>query len=144
MARNHPLRFRATGNPFPSAIRRRSKGSPSHGVRPVSELITAGVLLGIAGVAYWGYVRRGTVFVIRLQAGQAVATRGRVTPAMLAEIAKLSREGDVLNGLIRGVERSDGRIALRFSRSFPLGTQQQLRNWWTCHGWSLKPRSCCR
>jgi len=107
------------------------------------ELLTGFALIGIVGWVAWSVTAGQTIFVVRLKGGQPTTPRGRVTPAFLAEVAKLSREAEVQHGQVWGVRHQDGRIALRFSQSFPPGTQQQLRNWWLCNGWSTKPRRSC-
>lgn len=108
----------------------------------MSELVTRVVLIGIAGWVVWGMTSRRTVFVVRLSAGKATAARGRITAAFLTEVAQISRTANIPRGCIWGVVHSEGRIALRFSRAFPPDIQQQLRNWWACHGWSTKPTRC--
>lgn len=108
------------------------------------ELITGFALIGVVGWIAWTVTVGRTMFVVRLKAGQPTTQRGKVTPAFLEEVAKISREADVQNGRVWGVRHQDGRIALRFSPSFPLGPQQQLRNWWNCNGWSGPSRRSCR
>ncbi len=108
------------------------------------ELITGFALIGIVGWIAWTMTAGRTVFVVRVKAGQATAQRGRTTPAFLAEVTKLSGDAEVQRGQVWGVRYPDGRIGLRFSSSFPLGSQQQLRNWWNCNGWSTSPNRSCR
>lgn len=98
------------------------------------------VLIGIAGFVAWSLTAGRTLFVVRLVKGTAVRTRGAVTDQFLSELNALAREHRLTSGRVWGVLSHDGRIRLRFSREFALGSQQQLRNWWSCHGWSVDPR----
>jgi hypothetical protein len=97
------------------------------------------VLIGIAGFVVWSLTAGRTVFVVRLVNGAAVRTRGSVTDQFLTELEALAHEHRLTSGHVRGVLSNDGRIRLRFSRDFAPGSQQQLRNWWNCHGWSASP-----
>jgi hypothetical protein len=100
------------------------------------------VLVAIAGWVAWTMTARRTVFVVRLVNGVAIKKRGTMTDKFLAELEKLAREHTLSSGTVWGVRQNDGRIALRFSRTFPPGSQQQLRNWWNCNGWSTRRGRC--
>jgi hypothetical protein len=102
----------------------------------MSEILARLVLIGIVGLVAWNLTVGRTMFVVRLAKGVATRKRGAVTGQFLSEVEKLAHEHALTSGYIWGVLRSDGRIALRFSRSFPPGSQQQLRNWWNCNGWT--------
>ena len=95
--------------------------------------------------AVWCAATHRSAFVVRIVDGRPEAVRGKVTSAFLGEIADVCRRHAVASGTIRGVVRQ-GRIALSFSRGFPAGCQQQLRNVWTAQGWSAltKTTTGCR
>jgi hypothetical protein len=104
------------------------------------EMLAGIVLSGIAGWVAWTLTAGRTMFVVRLVNGVPIRKRGAVTDKFLNEVEILAREHALSSGSIRGVQRNDGRIALRFSRTFPPGSQQQLRNWWNCNGWTASRR----
>lgn len=108
----------------------------------VSEMLAGLVLIGIVGWIAWTMTGGRTMFVVHLVDGVAIKKRGTVTDKFLTEVEKLAREHALSSGCVYGVRRGDGRIALRFSRHFPQGSQQQLRNWWNCHGWSARRTRC--
>jgi hypothetical protein len=87
-------------------------------------------VLGAVAWAVWKLVQPRSVFVIDLVDGDPRVTSGKVTPAALNQLASICREQGVLRGRIRGVMRRDRSVALRFSREFSPGVQQQIRNWW--------------
>jgi hypothetical protein len=86
----------------------------------------------LAAVAWviWRIVQPRALFVLELVDGTPRTKSGKVTAALLSELAGLCREQGVTRGRIRGVSRRGGRIALQFSREFPAGLQQQIRNCW--------------
>lgn len=98
------------------------------------------VLIGIVGWVAWTMTAGRTVFVVRLVNGAAIRKRGTVTDKFLSEVEKLAKEHTLSSGCVWGVQRGNGRIVLRFNRVFPPGSQQQLRNWWNCNGWSAGNR----
>ena len=102
----------------------------------MSEMLAGLVLIGVFGTVAWTFTAGRTIFVVRIVNGAAVRKRGTVTDRFLAEVEKLAREHALTSGCIWGVQAGKDRIRLRFSRAFPPGSQQQLRNWWYCNGWS--------
>lgn len=106
----------------------------------VSEMLAGVVLIGLVGWVAWTMTAGRTVFVVRLVNGAAIRKRGVVTDKLLSEVEKLAREHALTSGCVWGIRQGDGRIALRFNRAFPPGSQQQLRNWWNCNGWSAHRR----
>jgi hypothetical protein len=78
---------------------------------------------------FWSFVQTQYVFLIHINRGQPSIRKGRVTRAFLGRVAVVCQEGGVARGWIGGVRRGR-RIALRFSRQFPPGPQQRLRNEW--------------
>ncbi len=129
-------RFRAPRQSFPWRLETQLDKEVPAEERAMSEICVGLVLIGIAGVVAWNLTSGHTTFVVRLVNGIPVKKRGAVTPAFLTEIEKLAREHALQSGCVWGVLRSDGRVSLRFDRAFPPGSQQQLRNWWTCNGWN--------
>jgi len=89
------------------------------------------MILVAAFVAWmiWSLVQPRNVFEIRIESGQPRVRRGKVTAAFLRRVGAVCQESGVAQGWIRGVRRGR-RVALRFSRHFPPGPQQQLRNEW--------------
>jgi hypothetical protein len=92
------------------------------------------LLAALVTLFAWLVFRHRYAFVVCVgPAGPRVA-RGKVTPAFLRLIAEVCAQNRLASGKICGVWR--GRtIALAFSRTIPLGCQQQLRNLWALHGW---------
>ncbi|HLW66526.1 MAG TPA: DUF3634 family protein [Gemmataceae bacterium] len=95
----------------------------------MAELLLEIVLIGFAGWVVWMLLQPRYVFEIRLQQGKPLVRKGKVTAAFLAEVAAICRDDHVSAGWIGGVMRGK-RVALRFSRHFPPGAQQRLRNEW--------------
>jgi Protein of unknown function (DUF3634) len=87
------------------------------------------LLLAFVGWVVWMLLQPRYVFEIRVQGRQPVVRKGKVTAAFLAEVAAVCRESGVASGWVGGVQQGK-RVALRFSRHFPPGAQQRLRNGW--------------
>jgi hypothetical protein len=87
------------------------------------------LLLAFVGWVFWMLIQARYVLVIRVRGGRPVVQKGKVTAAFLAEVADICRESGVASGWVGGV-RQGKRVALRFSRHFPPGVQQRLRNEW--------------
>ena len=104
----------------------------------MSEILAGLVLIGVFGAVAWTLTTGRTMFVVQIVNGTAVRKRGAVTDRFLAEVEKLSREHALSAGCVWGVQVGPERIRLRFSRNFPPGSQQQLRNWWNCNGWTAR------
>ncbi|MBX3443923.1 MAG: DUF3634 family protein [Planctomyces sp.] len=111
-----------------------------------NSLGTAIVVMVVLGLITWfgvSWRSRSDVFRVRIRDGRPEATFGRVTQAFLEVVQTLCAEHAVQHGDIRG--RAQGRtIQLRFSRDFPPGCAQQLRNWWALDGWPAPARSARR
>jgi hypothetical protein len=99
----------------------------------MGEWVIKLLVIGFAGWVIWSLLQPRYVFLIGVGPGQARIRRGKVTPAFLAQITLLCQENGVAQGWIGGVQRGR-RVALRFSRRFPPGLQQRLRNEWTLVG----------
>ena len=95
----------------------------------MGELLVKALILGFTIWVIWALLQPRYVFVIRINRGQPSIRKGRVTSAFLGRVAAVCQEGGVARGWIGGV-RQGRRIALRFSRQFPPGPQQRLRNEW--------------
>jgi len=78
----------------------------------------------------WWLVQPRSLFVIELVDGAPRRKSGKITAAVLNELAGICRENGITRGRICGVARRGGRIALLFSREFSPGLQQQIRNCW--------------
>jgi hypothetical protein len=96
------------------------------------------LILGVFVVVVWFAMQPRCAFVVRIAQGQPKAVRGKVTAAFLEQIRETCEQNGVRSGTIRGLIRGK-RIALGFSGSLPLSSQQRLRNWWANWGWSAKP-----
>jgi hypothetical protein len=92
-------------------------------------------ILVIAFVTWmiWSVLQPRYVFEIRVVGGQPSIRAGKVTTAFLGRVAAVCQESGVIQGWIGGV-RHGRRVALRFSRHFPPGSQQRLRNEWQTAG----------
>lgn len=75
----------------------------------------------------WSLLQPRYAFEIRITNHAPHLHKGKVTHAFLTRVAEACTDNDVSHGWIAGVAR--GRhVALRFSRQFPPGCQQRLRN----------------
>jgi len=95
----------------------------------MGEWLANALLIGIAVWVIWWFVQPQYVFFIRINRGQPLIRKGRVTGEFLGQVATVCQEDGVARGWIGGVRRGR-RVALRFSRQFPTGPQQRLRNDW--------------
>jgi hypothetical protein len=95
----------------------------------MGEWVIKLLVLGFVAWAIWSVLQPRYAFEIRVQGGRPRVRKGKVTPAFLTRVAEVCRESGVPRGWIGGVPRGR-RVALRFSRHFPPGTQQRLRNEW--------------
>src|SRR5262245_2668419 len=84
----------------------------------------------------WLAFRPRYVFVVRIQAGEARVSRGKITPAFVQHISEACARNGVARGWVGGVQRGR-RIVLSFSRGIPEPCRQQLRNLWALHGWPI-------
>ena len=87
------------------------------------------LIIGFFAWVIWGIMHPPYAFLIRIDHGQPLLRKGRVTREFLKRVAVVCQEDGVARGWIGGV-RQEQRIALRFSRQFPSGPQQRLRNDW--------------
>jgi hypothetical protein len=95
----------------------------------MGEWLVKILVIGIAVWVLWAFLQPRYVFKIRINCGQPCIRKGRVTSAFLGRVAAVCQENGVVRGWIGGVQQGR-RIALRFSRQFPPGSQQRLRNEW--------------
>ena len=95
----------------------------------MAEILLDILLLAFVGWVVWMLVQPRYVVEIRVRGGRPEVRKGKVTAAFLAEVAAICRESGVSSGWVGGV-RQGKRVALRFSRHFPPGAQQRLRNEW--------------
>jgi uncharacterized protein DUF3634 len=99
----------------------------------MGEWIFKALAVSFAAWLIWTLLQTRYVFEIYINRGQPSLRKGKVTKAFLELVAEVCRDSGVLRGWIGGV-RHGKRIALRFSRHFPPGPQQRLRNEWTLTG----------
>ena len=90
------------------------------------QILLVGFFFGVA----WSLFQPRYRFVIRIEGGRPRIRKGKVTAAFLDHVADVCREHGIARGWIGGLPQ-DRRIALRFSRHFPPGSQQRLRNEWS-------------
>jgi hypothetical protein len=95
--------------------------------------LTRVLVIGLAVWLVWSMTRSRYAFEIRIHDGQPSLRRGKVTAAFLTHVALVCQETGVVHGWIGG--RWHGkRVALCFSRQFPPGVRQRLRNDWPVVG----------
>ncbi|HEV3145657.1 MAG TPA: DUF3634 family protein [Gemmataceae bacterium] len=99
----------------------------------MGQWILQALLIVFVGCVVWVLLQPRYVFEIRVREGKPVVRKGKVTAAFLAEVAAVCRECSVSAGWVGGVMQGK-RVALRFSRQFPPGAQQRLRNEWALAG----------
>jgi hypothetical protein len=95
----------------------------------MGEWIVRVLVIGFAVWVIWTVSQSRYVFVVRIEGGQPHVRKGRVTATFLGRVAVVCQECGVSRGWIGGVPRGR-RVSLRFSRHFPPGLQQRLRNEW--------------
>jgi len=95
----------------------------------MGEWLAMIVVAGLVAWAIWSVIQPRYLFEIRVDEGQPRVRKGKVTAAFLKRVRAVCQESSVSHGWIRGL-RLGRRVALRFSRHFPPGPQQQLRNEW--------------
>ncbi len=95
-----------------------------------SDTLFAVALLAVVGGIVWAVIQPRYEFVLRVRGGRVTPTRGKVTVAFLETVTGIVRENGVERGWVAG-ERQGKRVRLGFSRGFPAGAAQQLRNAWT-------------
>jgi hypothetical protein len=91
------------------------------------------LVVGFVVWMVWSVLQPHYVFDIRIDRGRPRVRRGKVTAAFVGQVAEACQDGGVDRGWIGGV-RLGQRVALRFSRHFPPGLQQRLRNEWQTAG----------
>lgn len=91
------------------------------------------LLVAFFGWVIWSILQPRYAFEIRIEAGRAHLRKGKVTQAYLDSVTDVCRDSGVSRGWIGGVLYGR-RTALRFSRQFPRGVQQRLRNEWHAAG----------
>jgi hypothetical protein len=99
----------------------------------MGEWIVKILVLGFVAWVIWSLLQPRYLFAIRIEGGQPHLRFGKVTAAFLSRVAVVCQESGVARGWIGGVLH-ERRVALRFSRHFPPGLQQQLRNAWESIG----------
>lgn len=95
----------------------------------MSEWLVKILVLTIAIWVFWTLAQPRYAFQIRINGGQPFLRKGKVTRVFLRRVEAVCQESGIARGWIGGVRRGR-RIALRFSRQFPPGSQQRLRNEW--------------
>ncbi|MCH2108938.1 MAG: DUF3634 family protein [Polyangiaceae bacterium] len=88
------------------------------------------ILLGfLVAIIIWvrAILTAGVLFTLKVQDGRIVASKGRIPPRMLSDIADIIERGGVSKATIRGVIR-DERPVLLFRGELSPDTQQQMRN----------------
>jgi hypothetical protein len=101
------------------------------------EFLLNGFVLLVAGLVVWSLwrAREGPrLFIVRIAAGEARSVKGTVTRSFLDQVGNVAAEQGIRKGTVAGVAQG-GRIRLMFSRQFPEGARQRVRNWWGIHGW---------
>lgn len=83
--------------------------------------------------AMWQASRPHSLFTVRLNQDQPAAIVGTVTPAFLERLREVAANHDLLRAEVSGYT-IDQQIRLQFSKEFPVGARQQMRNWWVIHG----------
>jgi hypothetical protein len=99
----------------------------------MSDWVLKLLLIGFIAWVIWSLMQPRHLFEIRIEDGQPSARKGKVTRAFLNQVASVCGDCRVTRGWIAGV-MSGQRVALRFSREFPPGAQQRIRNEWTLAG----------
>ena|SRR5262245_59550644 len=99
----------------------------------MGEWVIKALAIGFVAWMIWAVVQPRYVFKIHVEGGRPHVRKGKVTTAFLGLVAEVCRESGVARGWIGGVPHGR-RIALRFSRHFPPGPQQRLRNEWQLSG----------
>jgi len=99
----------------------------------MAEWLFKPLVVGFALWMGWSLLRPRYAFEIRVEDGKPTVRAGKVTRAYLARVADVCRTDGVDHGRIGGLPRG-GRTALRFSRDFPPGVRQRLRNEWVMMG----------
>jgi hypothetical protein len=95
----------------------------------MSGWILNALLIGVTAWVAWSLAQARFVFQIRIRDGQPVVRKGKVSLTFLGHIAEVCRDGGVTQGWVGGVQR--GRwVMLQFSRNFPPGVRQRVRNAW--------------
>jgi hypothetical protein len=99
----------------------------------MGEWIVKALVIGFVAWVVWSILQPRYLFEIRIKGGQPHVRKGKVTPAFLGRVAEACHAGGVAQGWVGGVQHGR-RTALRFSRDFPPGLQQRLRNQWHAAG----------
>lgn len=99
----------------------------------MSDWVVKLLVIGFATWVIWAIVNQRYVFEISVESGQPRIRRGKVTRAFLDRVAEVCQDCGVARGWIGGV-LNGRRVSLRFSRHFPPGSQQRLRNEWQAAG----------
>lgn len=77
----------------------------------------------------WHFLQTHYTFVIQINDGWPTVNKGEVPDVFLNQVAEVCQDVGVLQGWIGGVQKGR-RISLRFSKQFPPGPKQRLRNAW--------------
>jgi Protein of unknown function (DUF3634) len=102
------------------------------------------VLLTSAAASLWWLVQPRSLFVLRIKAGEVTVVRGTVLAAFQNQVREVCRMHGITTGRLQGFAVSGGQVRLHGSRKFSRGALQQLRNWWSAHGWnSPSSRKSC-
>ncbi len=102
----------------------------AHGM---AEWLIQVLVLGFLAWLAWSFLQPRYVFEIRVESGHPRIRKGKVTAAFVSRVREACQSDGVVHGWVGGVQRGR-QIALRFSRDFPAGLQQRLRNEWQVSG----------
>ncbi len=99
----------------------------------MGEWALKALVVGFAVWVIWSILQSRYAFEIRIRGGEPSLRAGKVTAEFLRQVTLVCRDECLVRGWIVGVPR--GRwVGLRFSRHFPRGAQQRLRNAWELIG----------
>jgi hypothetical protein len=99
----------------------------------MSDLLPNLVIVALVLAGLWYAFQPRYAFFVRIEAGRARVTAGKVTPAFLQRVAEACARNGVARGWVGGVQRRR-RVSLVFSRTIPESCRQQLRNEWCLSG----------
>jgi hypothetical protein len=97
------------------------------------DLFVKLLVAALVAAGAWVVLTPHRTFVIRVRAGAARATQGKVTAAFVEEVGRACGEAGVPDGWVGGVRRGR-RVWLTFSPAIPPPLRQRLRNLWLLHG----------
>jgi hypothetical protein len=93
------------------------------------DLLVKFAVAALLIAALWLLLIPRREFVVRIAAGKASISRGKLPPGFLQEVNEVCATSGVTDGAVWGVRRGQ-RISLGFSDSIPEPCRQRLRNLW--------------